>query len=80
MGKWSCRRGDPDEFYVHKPTLSANRPAFVRRTMGSKKSHGLRAYRVAGKQVKIEDVPQEQRDTLADQLVSAGTGKTGRTN
>ena len=28
---------NPDEFYVHKPTLAANRPAIVRRTMGSKK-------------------------------------------
>ncbi len=29
---------NPDEFYVHKPTLAAGRPAIVRRTMGSKKS------------------------------------------
>lgn len=29
---------NPDEFYVHKQTLAANRPAIVRRTMGSKKS------------------------------------------
>lgn len=28
---------NPDEFYVHKPTLAAGRPAIVRRTMGSKK-------------------------------------------
>lgn len=28
---------NPDEFYVHKPTLAAGRPAVVRRTMGSKK-------------------------------------------
>lgn len=34
---------NPDEFYVHKPTLAANRPAIVRRTMGSKNPHGLRA-------------------------------------
>ncbi len=27
---------NPDEFYVHKPTLSAGRPAVVRRTLGSK--------------------------------------------
>jgi len=33
---------NPDEFYVHKPTLAANRPAIVRRTMGSKKAaHGV---------------------------------------
>ncbi len=35
---------NPDEFYVHKPTLAANRPSIVRRTMGSKKNpYGLRA-------------------------------------
>ncbi len=28
---------NPDEFYVHKPTPAAGRPAIVRRTMGSKK-------------------------------------------
>ncbi|MBX2847462.1 MAG: phosphoenolpyruvate synthase [Acidiferrobacterales bacterium] len=27
---------NPDEFYVHKPTLAAGRPAVVRRTLGSK--------------------------------------------
>lgn len=27
---------NPDEFYVHKPTLSAGRPAVVRRNLGSK--------------------------------------------
>lgn len=29
---------NPDEFYVHKPTLQNNKPAIVRRNMGSKKS------------------------------------------
>jgi len=27
---------NPDEFYVHKPTLEANRPSILRRNMGSK--------------------------------------------
>ncbi|HBG96527.1 MAG TPA: phosphoenolpyruvate synthase, partial [Chromatiaceae bacterium] len=27
---------DPDEFYVHKPTLSAGRPAILRRSVGQK--------------------------------------------
>ncbi|MCP9759306.1 phosphoenolpyruvate synthase [Aquitalea sp. S1-19] len=27
---------NPDEFYVHKPTLAAGRPAILRKTMGSK--------------------------------------------
>lgn len=56
---------NPDEFYVHKPTLEAGRPAIVRRTMGSKNPHGLRPYREHGKQVRIEDVPQAQRDVFS---------------
>jgi len=53
---------NPDEFYVHKPTLVAGHQAVVRRNIGSKliqmvysddKSHG--------KQVKIEDVVQQKR-------------------
>ncbi|VTM19853.1 phosphoenolpyruvate synthase [Pseudomonas aeruginosa] len=27
---------NPDEFYVHKPTLEAGRPAILRRNLGSK--------------------------------------------
>lgn len=57
---------NPDEFYVHKPTLAAGRPAIVRRTMGSKKIRMVyAATREHGKQVKIEDVPQEQRDIFS---------------
>ncbi|MDF0535451.1 phosphoenolpyruvate synthase [Shewanella yunxiaonensis] len=53
---------NPDEFYVHKPTLKAGHQAVVRRNIGSKliqmvysddQSHG--------KQVKIEDVAPEKR-------------------
>ena len=57
---------NPDEFYVHKPTLEVNRPAIVRRTMGSKKIRMVYApTQEHGKQVKIEDVPQEQRDIFS---------------
>ncbi len=57
---------NPDEFYVHKPTPAAGRPAIVRRTMGSKKIRMVyAATREHGKQVKIEDVPQEQRDIFS---------------
>ncbi|PBO40155.1 phosphoenolpyruvate synthase [Salmonella enterica] len=57
---------NPDEFYVHKPTLAAGRPAIVRRTMGSKKIRMVyAATQEHGKQVKIEDVPQEQRDIFS---------------
>jgi pyruvate,water dikinase len=48
---------NPDEFYVHKPTLAAGRPAIVRRTMGSKKIRMVYApTQEHGKQVRIEDV------------------------
>ncbi len=54
---------NPDEFYVHKPTLAAGRPAIVRRTMGSKKIRMVYAdSQEHGEQVKIEDVPEADRD------------------
>ena len=57
---------NPDEFYVHKPTLEAGRPAIVRRTMGSKKIRMVYApTQEHGKQVRIEDVPQAQRDVFS---------------
>ncbi|PLR41572.1 phosphoenolpyruvate synthase [Chimaeribacter californicus] len=53
---------NPDEFYVHKPTLANGRPAIVRRTLGSKKIRMVYAdSQEHGKQVQIEDVPEEQR-------------------
>ncbi|HBV39761.1 MAG TPA: phosphoenolpyruvate synthase [Erwinia sp.] len=57
---------NPDEFYVHKPTLAAGRPAIVRRTMGSKKIRMVYADSQAhGEQVKIEDVPETERDRFS---------------
>ncbi|WP_380180588.1 phosphoenolpyruvate synthase [Kalamiella sp. sgz302252] len=54
---------NPDEFYVHKPTLAAGRPAIVRRTMGSKKIRMVYAdSQEHGEQVRIEDVPEAERD------------------
>ncbi|WP_414146858.1 phosphoenolpyruvate synthase [Erwinia sp. BNK-24-b] len=54
---------NPDEFYVHKPTLAAGRPAIVRRTMGSKKIRMVYTdSQTHGEQVKIEDVPEAERD------------------
>ena len=48
---------NPDEFYVHKPTLSKGLPAVVRKTMGSKAVQMIYAEtQEHGKQVKIEDV------------------------
>ncbi len=70
---------NPDEFYVHKPTLAANRPAIVRRTMGSKKIRMVYApTQEHGKQVRIEDVPQAQRDVfLVNQRGSGRAGEAG---
>ena len=65
---------NPDEFYVHKPTLAADRPAIVRRNMGSKKLRMVYAdSQEHGEQVRIEDVPQEARDrfSLSDDEVQA---------
>ncbi|EOE5318954.1 phosphoenolpyruvate synthase [Providencia rettgeri] len=63
---------NPDEFYVHKPTLTNNRPAIVRRTLGSKKLQMVYANsKEHGKQVQIEDVPEALRNrfSLADHEV-----------
>ncbi|MCU5774944.1 phosphoenolpyruvate synthase [Erwiniaceae bacterium BAC15a-03b] len=65
---------NPDEFYVHKPTLAANRPSIVRRNMGSKKIRMVYAdSKEHGEQVRIEDVPQGDRDRfcLTDDEVQA---------
>ncbi|WP_017348987.1 phosphoenolpyruvate synthase [Pantoea sp. A4] len=65
---------NPDEFYVHKPTLAAKRPAIVRRTMGSKKVRMVYGdSREHGEQVRIEDVPEADRDrfSLTDDEVQA---------
>lgn len=49
---------NPDEFYVHKPTVTAGRPAVVRRTLGSKLVQMVYSSEQGhGKQVKIEDIP-----------------------
>ncbi|WP_213997563.1 phosphoenolpyruvate synthase [Arsukibacterium sp.] len=48
---------NPDEFYVHKPTLAAGRPAVVKRNLGSKKVEMVYSNEQShGKQVKIIDV------------------------
>ncbi|MGG4662314.1 phosphoenolpyruvate synthase [Providencia vermicola] len=57
---------NPDEFYVHKPTLKNNRPAIVRRTLGSKKLQMVYANsKEHGKQVQIEDVPEGLRNRFS---------------
>ncbi len=57
---------NPDEFYVHKPTLAAGRPAVIRRVLGSKLQRmefTSQAEQAAGaKLVKVLDTPPEQRN------------------
>ncbi len=65
---------NPDEFYVHKPTLAAGRPAVVRRTLGSKMTQMVYSGDAShGKQVKIIDVEQPLRRqfSLTDAEVEA---------
>lgn len=60
---------NPDEFYVHKPTLAAGRPAVVKRNIGSKKVEMVySAEQSHGKQVKIIDIDtsRSQQFSLTD--------------
>ncbi|MDM1697201.1 phosphoenolpyruvate synthase [Thiopseudomonas alkaliphila] len=57
---------NPDEFYVHKPTLTAGRPAILRRNLGSKAIkmiYGEEA--AAGKSVKTVEVDAAERARFA---------------
>jgi pyruvate, water dikinase len=57
---------NPDEFYVFKPTLRANKPAVLRRTLGSKMQKmvfGIEAK--AGKSTQILDVPIAERNQFS---------------
>ncbi|MDX5407104.1 MAG: phosphoenolpyruvate synthase [Chromatiaceae bacterium] len=52
---------NPDEFYVHKPTLAAGRPAVVKRNLGSKKVEMVYSGEQGhGKQVKVVDIAPER--------------------
>ncbi|GEK46106.1 phosphoenolpyruvate synthase [Bisbaumannia pacifica] len=53
---------NPDEFYVHKPTLAAGRPAVLRRNLGSKLIKMVYTDDAsAGKSVATVDVPLAER-------------------
>ena len=57
---------NPDEFYVHKPTLAAGRPSVVRRTLGSKlikMIYGSEAS--AGKSVDTIDVSRQDQQRFS---------------
>jgi pyruvate, water dikinase len=57
---------NPDEFYVHKQTLAADRPALIRRSLGSKLLRmtfaSAQEKAASGKLVKTEDNPVEMRN------------------
>ncbi|WP_434662885.1 phosphoenolpyruvate synthase [Aeromonas sp. NJAU223] len=54
---------NPDEFYVHKPTLKAGRPAVVRKTLGSKLIKMTYSDDAGhGRQVKIVDTLDAERN------------------
>ncbi|KAB7619756.1 phosphoenolpyruvate synthase [Alkalilimnicola sp. S0819] len=53
---------NPDEFYVHKPTLEADRPAVLRRNLGGKAIKMVYSDdRAHGKTVKTVDVDEAER-------------------
>ena len=53
---------NPDEFYVHKPTLEAGRPSILRRNLGSKALKMIYGeVASAGRSVKTVDVDPEER-------------------
>ncbi|MBI5717319.1 MAG: phosphoenolpyruvate synthase [Burkholderiales bacterium] len=57
---------NPDEFYVHKPTLAAGRPPIIRRSLGSKLQRmefaSAAEKAASGRLVKVVDTPPEQRN------------------
>lgn len=57
---------NPDEFYVHKPTLANNKPAVVRRNLGSKAIKMIYAdTQEHGKQVEIVDIEEAQSNQFS---------------
>ena len=57
---------NPDEFYVHKPTLRAERPAVVRRNLGSKLIKMVYSNdTTAGRSVNTVDVDQADRQRFS---------------
>ncbi len=57
---------NPDEFYVHKPTLGLGKPAVIRRNLGSKLiKMEFADKREAGKSVRTVDVPEADRNRFS---------------
>ncbi|MGA7980508.1 MAG: phosphoenolpyruvate synthase [Chromatiaceae bacterium] len=64
---------NPDEFYVHKPTLAAGRPAVLRRSVGDKAIRMVYAEAGGDGPVRTEDVPESDRHrfSISDEEVMA---------
>ena len=64
---------NPDEFYVHKPTLAAERPAILRRQIGSKAVKMIYAGESDATPTRVIDTTpsEKQRFSLDDQQVEA---------
>jgi pyruvate,water dikinase len=57
---------NPDEFYVHKPQLTAGRPALIRRSIGSKQQRMVfDKEHAAGRSTRIEEVPRQDRERFS---------------
>ncbi len=57
---------NPDEFYVHKPTLDKGLPAIVRRNLGSKLTQMIYSDDLThGKQVSIVDIDRDQSQVFS---------------
>ena len=57
---------NPDEFYVHKPTLALGKPAVIRRNLGSKLIKMVFTEKaVAGRSVRTVDVPEAERNRFS---------------
>ncbi len=53
---------NPDEFYVHKPTLMQGKPSIIRRNLGSKLIKMVFGEPGEGVRVKVVDVPEADRN------------------
>ncbi|AHF03561.1 phosphoenolpyruvate synthase [Marichromatium purpuratum 984] len=64
---------NPDEFYVHKPTLEAGRPAILRRSVGDKAVRMVYSDAGSDQLVRTEPVPEadQQRFSISDAEVEA---------
>jgi pyruvate,water dikinase len=56
---------NPDEFYVHKPTLKAGRPAILRRTLGTKAIKIVYADAGGAETTRTVDVPDSEQLTFS---------------